>query len=872
MNHPVSKALHFYVAVDGDDRSSGRNPFPKGNDGPFATLTQARDAIRELKSKRDLEQPVVVAIRGGVYYLKDTMFFTPADSGTLECPVLYTTYRNEPVVISGGCKITGWTKTEEGLWSADVSALQRRGVQVRQLFVNGRRALRARLPLTGFFSVDRELVGSASELRFQFRDGDLKSQWGNGDTEIVIPQQWHAARHTVMSIDEDTRTLTAAGSPNWRVKHADYWLENCIGGLHVPGAWYWSRPLERIYYRPKGRENPNDADMIVPCLETLIRFDGDPAGQNTIRHISLSGFEFHHSAWDMGAEGYQDRQAASEIRAAVWADGTESCAVKRCRFLHLGNYALEWGRGCRNNEVRECEITDVGGGGIKIGDSKTQMWKDKRSISSDIVVADNHIHNIGLVYPGAVGVWIGQSSDNQVVHNHIHDTYYSGISVGWTWGYGLSNAHHNTIAFNKIHNIGREAMLNDMGAIYTLGVQPGTVIKHNLIHDVLSFKNGYSRHGIYLDEGSSFIVCENNVVNRTQSAGFVQHFGRENIIRNNIFALADESQIRLSKAEGHQSFRMERNIIYYRKLPMDGIGGASYCGMDYNMYWSRKPQNRRNYQYLNFWMAQRRFTGSLIAEAPRFDTVIVQPERSGVKSSSNPESRSFGAVPMLVFRNKFPDPKTWDSALILPDLVTCTGKPATSIRQAETECRILQDKTALFIKVHCCHSNLAFPALSGKTGQPELVDIYLKPDINRDRIIQFLVKSDGSNETYYHPAKEQFKTVSWDAKIDRTRTGWQTVLRIPLKNIMESCGGSTPAWGLFIARLAVLPPMTFSDWQETGADSHSLLADPLFANICKGDFKLRHNSPAFRLGFEPIDISTVGIKPRRELIIRKDKI
>ena len=99
------------------------------------------------------------------------------------------------------------------------------------------------------------------------------------------------------------------------------------------------------------------------------------------------------------------------------------------------------------------------------------------------MIADNHIHNLGLVYAPAVGVWALQSGRNQIVHNHIHDLFYTAISVGWTWGYAANQSKGNLIEYNHLHDIGKE-MLSDMGGIYTLGVQPGTRIRNNLIHDI----------------------------------------------------------------------------------------------------------------------------------------------------------------------------------------------------------------------------------------------------------------------------------------------------------------------------------------------------------------------------------------------------
>jgi parallel beta-helix repeat protein len=274
-------------------------------------------------------------------------------------------------------------------------------------------------------------------------------------------------------------------------------------------------------------------------------------------------------------------QAAFDIPAAVELTQAHHCTIEHCTFAHLGRYALEIHKGSRDNQIMDNEMVDLGAGGVKVGDP--ELPKEEGAATSGIVVAGNYIHDIGIVYPAAVGVWIGQSSDNTVAHNEISDTYYTAISLGWTWGYGPTAARDNRIEFNNLHDIGR-GWLSDMGCIYSLGVQPGTVERNNLCHDVTRY--AYGGWGIYTDEGSSQIVIENNVVYRTQDGGFHQHYGRENVVRNNIFALGEDAQIRRTRKEPHLSFAFEHNIVYWDKGKLlDGAWSDNNFHFDYNLYW-----------------------------------------------------------------------------------------------------------------------------------------------------------------------------------------------------------------------------------------------------------------------------------------------
>jgi hypothetical protein len=367
------------------------------------------------------------------------------------------------------------------------------------------------------------------------------------------------------------------------------------------------------------------ANVVAPVLSELIRFDGDIVSGKTVAHVRFRGVAFECTDWTITEKGYVDVQAAYDIPGVIHGDGAENVAIEHCVIRHHGNYAIEFARGCRNNRVVACEISDMGAGGVKIGEPAypPKVSADGREVTSGNTVSDCHIHHIGEVYPAACGVIIFQSAKNLIAHNHIHDTYYTGISNGWTWGYGPTNARENIIEYNHVYDIGR-GMLSDMGGNYNLGVQPGTIIRNNLFHDITS--HGYGGWGIYTDEGSSHILIENNVVYRTKSGGFHQHYGRMNVVRNNVFAYSIIGQIIRSRMEPHLSFTFERNIVYWTEGPLLGSNWKDdKYRLDYNVYWNPKtPADSVMFATWTFgdWKARGQDTHSVVA-----DPLFANPEK-----------------------------------------------------------------------------------------------------------------------------------------------------------------------------------------------------------------------------------------------------
>jgi parallel beta-helix repeat protein len=657
---PASGAS-FYVSAQGRDDWSGKLAAPNAaaTDGPFATLAKARDTARQIKAQAT--GPVVVYVRGGLYALQEPLVFTVQDSGTTPAPVIYAAYPGEVPVLSGGRPITGWKPAsgKAGLWMAEVPEAKQGRWDFHQLFVNGQRRQRARTPNQGFFHVDGQ-ISTDNPARFSFRPGDIRPEWAQSEAELVGLNKWQFYRMFLRAVDAPTQTATLSRTrlPSSEEQNSRYWIENTLDGLDAPGEWYLSRREGVVYYLPLPGEDLGKAQVIAPALQRLIRFEGS-AG-DYVHDITLRGLTLSYTDWSIPAAGSAWHQAGPELPSAVEASGARACAIENCVFSHLGAYALGFDKGSKDNRIVGNEMTDLGGGGVKLGDAACGVHPNRqaaarRAVASpkqqktrwpldpadyrtqpdyphaeaeatrSNVVSDNRIHNIGHVFSGVVGIWVGQSSGNTVAHNEIFDTYYSGISCGWTWGFGPTAARHNIIEWNHIHHIGR-GLMSDMGGIYTLGVQPGTILRNNLIHDVRRYDQpgGYGGWGIYLDSTSSQMRVENNVIYRTDDGAVHQNAGQQNTIVNNILAFGRAAQLQRSNGAPELSFKFERNIVYYQEgdLFRTRLGEGEFF-FDYNLYYRTDGQPvgfgraMSGHISLHEWQQRGQDQHSLVAD-PRF--------------------------------------------------------------------------------------------------------------------------------------------------------------------------------------------------------------------------------------------------------------
>ena len=601
----ISETVVFYVATDGKDSWSGKlsEPNAERSDGPFATIRRSRDAIRELKRQQggQLKQSVTVFIKDGTYVLTKPLVFTAIDSGTKRFPITYASYQDQKPVISGGRRITEWQQelvNGKTLWTAKISEVQQGEWYFRQLWINGQRRTRARYPSTGYLQVANvpdvspETVWHQGQQQFEYAAGDLKAWETATEGEVIVMTRWVESRLPIASVNETEKIISFDETSVLRIDPGNlYYVEGVFETLDTPGEWYLDRTQGKLYYYPMDDENIEDVETIAPVIAPIIQLLAQVESGRHIQHLKFQSLTFAHTEWFLPSGHSGFAMGAFLVPGAIHGVGAAYCIFKECTFAHLGTYAIDLKRGCHHNSIIDCNLFDLAGG-IKFGEAEIRKNEALHTHSNE--VANCHIYDGGRIFHSGMAIWIGQSYNNRIAHNHIHDFYNTTIHLGRTWGYGQTLAKGNIIEFNYVHHIGDRSdgdvpILNDLGAVHTLGVQPGTIIRHNRIHNIQAFN--YGGWGIYLDNGSSQITVENNLVYLTRDGGFHLHYGKLNTVRNNIFAFGTNAQLRKSSQEKHLSLIFENNIVYWNsgKL-LAGKWKDFNFEFNSNLYWQVNDQ------------------------------------------------------------------------------------------------------------------------------------------------------------------------------------------------------------------------------------------------------------------------------------------
>ena len=606
----LCQAADLVVAPDGRDDNPGTR------ESPLASMAGARDAVRRIL-QAGTDEDVTVLFRGGPYPLQGPVVFGLEDSAPAGRTITYAAWPGETPVFSGGRRIDGWRQTSRSTWTASLPEAAAGQWAFRCLYINGQRRTLARSPDDGRYFRMEGPDPDAPDRAFEFKEGDVRNWPKVSEANVVALINWESCTIPVSKVDTRRAIITLAGPlkcPPGRFESGRrYFVENIPEALDAPGEWYLDRQAGLLSYNPMAGEDMLHLAATAPVTTRFLAITGK--GEKKVRGLRFKGLHFRHADYTLEPAGHSDSQAAENVPAAITFSQATDCRFEQGEVASVGGYAIEVAPGCSAIRIEGNELRDLGAGGIKV-----------RSGSKGITIHNNFIHDGSAVFFGGTPVLIQNSGDNVITHNEISDFNWMGICVGWSWGFQPTACHNNLIADNHLHHLGRGVM-TDIGAIYTLGISTGTVIRNNLIHHVWDFPEGYLACGIYPDEGSTGLLIESNIVYQTSWGGLHVHYGRDNLVRNNIFAFGRSAQIHLGRSKGagdganwlavtNSSMRFERNIVLYNSG--DLYKRNSELEADYNLYWNTAgPVVFQGGQDLAQWQARGRDVHGAVAD-PRF--------------------------------------------------------------------------------------------------------------------------------------------------------------------------------------------------------------------------------------------------------------
>ena len=576
-------ADEIWISPKGSDFNDGTRQSPK------ATLTSALRQAREWRRTEDnrIQGGITIYMEGGTYAFHEPVFIRPEDSGTKESPTIIRSVDDEKVILSGGISINGWKKQGK-VWVADVPAFNGRPLDFRQLWVNGKKAVRARdvedfEKMNRICSVDEKneilYVPAVSIRRLIDNKGNLKAKYA----EMVLHQMWCVANLRIRSVEvQGDSAAIRFHQPESRIQFEHPWprpmvttdghnsafyLTNARELQDVPGEWYHDIDARKVYYYPREGEKMQEAEVIVPAVETLVQVEGTL--DRPVCHIRFEKITFSYTTWMRPSEkGHVPLQAGMYLTDGYRIDpkmqrnylnhpldnqgwlGRPAAAVRvvaarqidfeRCRFEHLGSTGLDYEEAVQGGVVRGCLFRDIAGNGLLVGSFSPAAHEthlpydpaDRREVCTQQHINNCYFTEIGNEDWGCLAIAAGYVGDVNIEHNEISEVPYSGISLGWGWTQTVNCMRNNRVHANLIHHYAKH--MYDVAGIYTLGSQPKSYVTENCVHSI--YKPGYvhdPNHWFYLytDEGSSFITVRDNW---TEGEKYLQNAnGPGNVWENN---------------------------------------------------------------------------------------------------------------------------------------------------------------------------------------------------------------------------------------------------------------------------------------------------------------------------------------------------
>lgn len=585
----VARGLTVCVALAAAAESSWAQVRVHVIDGPVQlmeghqtapTLAEALERVAEAREAGDAS-PAAVFLHHRTYAIPEPIVLNAAVVGDgLEIAAAPSC----SPTISGGHLITGLHAAGDGTWRTTIDAVAARHWWFEELFVEDRPATRARHPNEGFARV----VAAAPDNRtgFVFDPADMPPALLDTRSEVVFIHDWSSSRMMIGSVDPSANSLTTTHpigckAPHYAITNFEpnprYFVEGSPLLVDAPGEWALDRETGELVYMPRPGETLENVRMIAPFAPALLRVAGTPDAP--VRNLTIRGVRFAHVNWPKPDYGYAEGQAAFyERRDTVGSDGTrdavpaaielawaEGCTLDRCTIEDVGGTGVWIGEGSRNCAVTDTVVRQCGANGVMLGEAAGRVvdgkpwWQSAPGqAASGNEVRHCLIERCGRRFFGAVGVWIGLAEKTTVANCEIRDLPYTGVSVGWRWDETPTPCRENVVEANHIHHVMQT--LSDGGGIYTLGLQPGTALRGNAIHDIVRNAGRAPSNGMFLDQGTTDIVIERNVFWAIDMTPIRWHWTYHNTVRQNVFVLREGQEIAYYNRAKAEDIAYEDNV------------------------------------------------------------------------------------------------------------------------------------------------------------------------------------------------------------------------------------------------------------------------------------------------------------------------
>ena len=582
----------YYVAPSGNDRNPGTL------DKPFTSLQRAQQALR-LK-------PGTVFLRGGTYYLPETLVFTVQDSGKENTPVVFQAYENEQPVLSGGVRLEKleWKPYRDGTFQAKIPA----DVRTEEIFVNGERQILARHP--NFDPKAKYFDGFAADAISTNRSARWADPTG-GYFHAMHPSLWGDFTWRITGKDAQGVVTKEGGWQNNRggaVHPTIRFVENIFEELDAPGEWFLDAKTHTLYFYPPAGLDLKIATVEATRLRSLVEFRGSE--EKPVRFVTLRGLTFRHAARTvMDTKEPMLRSDWAIYRGgAIFFEGTEDCAIEDSFIDQVGGNAVFVNHYNRRVSVRGCHIAKAGASGVcffgdpraarnpllhydqvnKLEDLDRTPGPRSNNYPADCLVDNCLIYLTGRVEKQTAGVAIDLSQSITIRHCSIYDMPRAGINIGdGCWGghvvefCDIFDTVKETGDHGSFNSWGRDRYWRPNGAEVNAWIrQVPDLPRLDAVKPVILSNNRWRcDHGwdIDLDDGSSFYVITNNLCLR---GGIKNREGYGRLVENNIM-LGSGFHPHVWYAASGDIFR--RNIVSREYRPAVMPRPPWGQSMDYNL-------------------------------------------------------------------------------------------------------------------------------------------------------------------------------------------------------------------------------------------------------------------------------------------------